>query len=258
MINAAKNSIQSARGTRPIRMRLSTRAVASLPAGSNIERKPVEGQLDECMAATDYKHTADDNWQAELVARCQSGEERAFESLAEAYGSMLLRTAYLLVQDEEAAKDLVQESFIQAWKKIGQLREPTALRAWLLKILINHASSLKRQLARKSALLRAQLLQSSVDAAILSTDFERGRHEEEIDLAQALERLPLKHRTVLILFYYQRMSMPEISSLLGVGENTLRKRLQAALGKMRRMLETPAFERREMVNESISTYRRGV
>ena len=170
------------------------------------------------------------------MARCWRGDESAFAMIADQYGNLLLRTAYLLVHDEEAAKDIVQDLLFLAWKNMAKLREPAFLRAWLLKIVVNQSVSLKRQWARKAALLREQFIQTSIDDSIQSADFARGRLEDRLDVEQAIAQLPLNQRVVLVLFYYHRMTMPEIATMLGVAENTLRKRLQAALEKTRRAL----------------------
>ncbi len=212
--------------------------------------------------STEKEHS-DGTWQAELVARCLRGDESAFAIIADQYGNLLLRTAYLLVQDEEAAKDIVQDSLLLAWKNMAKLREPAVLRAWLLKIVVNQSISLKRQWARKAALLREQFTQTSIDDSIQSADFARGRLEDRLDVEQAIARLPVNQRVVLVLFYYDRMTMPEIATMLGVAENTLRKRLQAALEKTRRALrvelagaQDPPLTH-EGVNTRISMHRGG-
>jgi len=205
--------------------------------------------------------SADSRWQAEQVARSLAGDERAFAQIADQYGNLLLRTAYLLVQDEEAAKDIVQDSLILAWKNLGKLREPAFLRAWLLKIVVNQSMSAKRQWARKASLLREQFTQSYVDTSIQSADFQRGRVEDKLDVERAIEQLPLNQRVVLVLFYYHRMTMPEIATMLGVAENTLRKRLQAAIEKTRRALGVELNEKQatgESMNARISIHRGGV
>lgn len=189
-------------------------------------------------------------WQAEQAARCLAGDEDAFAKIIDTFGNLLLRTAYLLVRDEEAAKDIVQDSFILAWKNIAKLREPAFLRAWLLKIVVNQSMSWKRQWARKAALLREQFTQSYIDDTIQSADFARGRMEDRLDVERAIALLPLNQRAVLVLFYYHRMTMPEIATLLGVAENTLRKRLQVALEKTRRALQV---ELKETQNQSVAT-----
>lgn len=191
----------------------------------------------------------DGKWQADLVQRCLAGDEMALSLMMDQYGNLLLRTVYLLVRDEEAAKDIVQETFILAWKNMGKLREPAFLRAWLIKIAVNQAISFKRQLARKAALLRQQLLQHDVERSIQEADFHRGLVEDHLDVEQAIGQLPLKQRTVLVLFYYHKMTMPEIATLLDVAENTLRKRLQAALGKLRKALKIQLSESEDSLVE---------
>lgn len=195
-------------------------------------------------------------WQTELVARCLRGDESAFAMIADQYGNLLLRTAYLLVQDEEAAKDIVQDSLLLAWKNMAKLREPAFLRAWLLKIVVNQSISLKRQWARKAALLREQFIQTSIDDSIQCADFARGRLEDRLDVEQAIAQLPVNQRVVLVLFYYDRMTMPEIATMLGVAENTLRKRLQAALEKTRRALriELAGKQNSALTHEGVNTH----
>ena len=175
--------------------------------------------------------------QETLIARCIAGDEQAFALIAEHYGNLLLRTAYLLVRDAEAAKDIVQDSLLLAWKHMATLREPTFLRAWLLKIVINQSTSLKRQWVRRTALLKEQFAQQAIEIAVQQSDFQRGRVEDHLDIERAIEQLPLNQRTVLVLFYYHRMTIPEIAAMLNTSENTLRKRLQAALDKLRRVLQ---------------------
>ncbi|WP_376794834.1 RNA polymerase sigma factor [Thermogemmatispora sp.] len=177
------------------------------------------------------------SWEKELVARCLAGDEEAFARIVDTYGGLLLRTAYLLVKDEEGAKDLVQEAFFLAWKNMATLRDPALLRSWLLKILVNQAISLKRQLARQATLLRERLTGDEQELVLQRATPREGRVEDWLDVVDALQRLPVKQRAVLVLFYYHRLTMPEIAAMLGVAENTLRKRLQLALKKMRRLLQ---------------------
>ena len=117
------------------------------------------------------------------------------------------------------------------------LRERMYLRAWLLKIVVNQSTSFKRQLVRKAAFLREQFVQYVVDTSIQETASQRGHLEDTLDLNRAIDQLPLNQRAVLVLFYYHHMTMPEIAETLGVAENTLRKRLQSAVEKIRRVLK---------------------
>ncbi|GCE10968.1 RNA polymerase sigma factor [Tengunoibacter tsumagoiensis] len=195
------------------------------------------------VSGTEREDPHDGVWQANIVARCLAGDEYAFALLTDCYGNLLLRTAFLIVHDEDTAKDIVQEALILAWKNMRTLREPHYLRAWLLKITVNQSVSFKRQFARRAALLREQLMQHTIDSVIRESDTQRGSIEDSLDLASAIRRLPINQRVVLTLYYYHKMTMPEISELLNVAENTLRKRLQSALEKIRRVfLEEQSFQ----------------
>ncbi len=226
-----------------------------------MQEKPGEDH-NQCIDFANYTESEaqDGTWQRAAVARCLNGDESAFAIIADYYGNLLLRTAYLLLQDEESAKDVVQEAFLLAWRNLEKLREPAFLRAWLLKIVVNRATSLKRQFARKATILRAQFAQQSIDISIQQADAQRGHTEEMIDLEQTLKQLPSNQRTVVVLFYYHKMTIPEIGDLLDVSENTLRKRLQAALKKLRRglLVETgdPTLKR-DSIHSGISMHRGG-
>ena len=184
----------------------------------------------------DEPDTKDGAWQAELVARCLHGDESAFATLSDQYGTLLLRTAYLVIGDEDVAQDIVQDTLILAWRKLSTLREPWHLRAWLLKITLNQSMGLKRQFARRTLRLREQFAQQTRDTSLDESEQFDNHLADKLDIARAVERLPVSQRAVLVLFYYHRMSMPEIAAILGVAENTLRKRLQSALAKVRRVL----------------------
>ena len=221
-----------------------------------------EGAVSNTSSTTENKRNqAWQEQQERLIARSIAGDEQSFALIAAHYGNLLLRTAYLLVRDEEAAKDIVQDSLLLAWKHMATLREPSFLRAWLLKIVINQSTSLKRQWARKTALLKEQFAQQAIEIAMQQSDFQRGRVEDHLDIERAIEQLPLNQRTVLVLFYYHRMTIPEIATLLNISENTLRKRLQAALGKLRRVLQTELDSMHhapESMNEHIGLHKGGM
>ncbi|HLG78995.1 MAG TPA: RNA polymerase sigma factor [Ktedonobacteraceae bacterium] len=176
-------------------------------------------------------------WHTEVVKRSLAGDENAFALIVDRYGELMLRTASFLVKDRDTAQDIVQESLIQAWKHLDQLREPTFLRAWLVKITVNRATGFQRQWSRKLTLLTEHIKDQETTTSNLIASTQPGHIEEHIDLLHALERLPMNQRVVLVLFYYHAMTIPEISTLLGVSENTLQKRLQSGLNKIRRLFQ---------------------
>ena len=189
-----------------------------------------------------------ESWQEEAIAGSLAGNEQAFARIVDAYGALLLRTAFLLLRDEEMAKDVVQDAFFLAWKHLATLHDPALLRPWLLRIVVNQTMSLKRRLARQAMLLRERLSRPESLVFLKETAFAAARVEDWLDILEALAELPLNQRVVLVLFYYHRLTMPEIAVLLDVAENTLRKRLQAALKNIRRRLRVEALAPQPQAN----------
>jgi RNA polymerase sigma-70 factor (ECF subfamily) len=171
-----------------------------------------------------------------LITRTLEGEQEAFDKIVEQYSSLMLRTAYMIVGDRDSAEDAVQDALIQAWQHLPSLRETTALRSWLMRIVVNQCISFKRRLARSTAFVRQALAEQEIDMAAQVADDHKGRLERDWDLARAIESLPPKQRAVIVLHYYNGMTLPEMSRTLQTSENTLKKRIQAALTNLRRLL----------------------
>lgn len=84
--------------------------------------------------------------------------------------------------------------------------------------------------------LRQSFFEQETDLASQITKYDEGYLERNWDLAQAIESLPAKQQMVISLHYYQGMTLPEISQALQISENTLKKRIQAALKNLRWLL----------------------
>jgi len=171
-----------------------------------------------------------------LVTRALQGDEKAFGDIVDQYSALMLRTATMIVADRDIAEDVVQDAFIQAWHHLADLREAGALRPWLMRIVVNQCISFKRRLARTTAFVRQSLSEQEIDMTAQIADHHKGRLERDWDLAQAIDELPAKQRVVIVLHYYNGMTLPEMAKVLQTSENTLKKRIQAALNNLRRVL----------------------
>ena len=174
--------------------------------------------------------------QQTMVARALAGDEDAFQEIVNQYSSLMLRTAWLIVKDRDIAEDVVQDALIQMWHHLPDLREAGALRPWLMRIVVNQCINFKRRLARATAFTRQTLAEQEVDLIASAADHYKGRMERDWDLAQAIENLPAKQRIVIMLHYYNGMTLPEMARGLKTSENTLKKRIQAALNNLRQVL----------------------
>jgi RNA polymerase sigma-70 factor, ECF subfamily len=174
--------------------------------------------------------------QQALVDRALQGDADAFGAIVDQYNALMMRTALMIVGDRDIASDAVQDALIQAWQHISGLREAGALRPWLMRIVVNQCISYKRKVARTTAFVRQTLADQSIQLAAEIADDHKGRLERDWDLAETVKKLPPKQQAVIMLHYYQGMTLPSMAQTLNVSENTLKKRIQAALHNLRQVL----------------------
>lgn len=184
----------------------------------------------------EYSETPEQLEQHMLVSRALQGDKEAFTDIVDQYSPLMLRTACMIVGDRDIAEDAVQDAFIQAWQHLPMLREARALRPWLMRIVVNQCISFKRRLARSTSFIRQSISEHETDLSTQVADHYKGVMERNWDLAQAIKNLPAKQQAVIILHYYNGMTLPEMAQTLQISENTLKKRIQAALANLRRVL----------------------
>jgi RNA polymerase sigma-70 factor (ECF subfamily) len=153
-----------------------------------------------------------------LVARIRAGDEDAFEILVGRYQAALFRYLRGLVGDQEHARDLLQETFLRAYRSIGSLEDPGLLRSWLYRIAHNQAYS---------ALRRRRLiswLPLSYGQHISTASPDRGAIESA-RVEEALAQVPAQQRAPLLLHLVAGFSYVEVATLLQVSEGTVRMRI---------------------------------
>ncbi len=206
-----------------------------LDAARDLNIKDVPGKQPDC---ADEQEKPEQIEQEILVMRALQGDQAAFSEIVDQYSPLMLRTATMIVGDRDIAEDIVQDALIQAWHHLADLRKAGALRPWLMRIVVNQCISFKRRLARTTAFMRQALSEQETDLLAQAADDHKGRMERDWDLARAIDNLPVKQRVVIVLHYYHGMTLPEMAQALHTSENTLKKRIQAALTNLRRMLHT--------------------
>lgn len=168
----------------------------------------------------------DDKELASLVRAIQGGSEAAFEQLFERFASEALRTACLICGNRASGEDVVQEAFVQAYLKIDSLRKPEQFRSWFYKIMTRLAwrgsGREKRQVPVADIFETVEGAQAG-DALMAFV-----RDEEAKALYEAINKLPPKHKTVVVLYYFNGFTIKEIAHILGTLEGTVKSRLHAA------------------------------
>ena len=170
--------------------------------------------VSEASASSAERNQAD----ALLVARIRDGDEQAFEQLVARYQLPLFRYLHGLLHDQEQARDLLQETFLRAYRAIGSLDDPGLLRSWLYRIAHNQAYS---------ALRRRRLI-SWLPLAFgghISTPAPDHSSIESARVGAALARVPTQQRAPLLLHLVAGFSYAEVAALLQVSEGTVRMRI---------------------------------
>jgi RNA polymerase sigma-70 factor (ECF subfamily) len=163
----------------------------------------------------------------ELIAiRCQLGERDAFDALIARWHEPLWRYLRRMAGNDDAAADLVQDTWIRVLRGITGLRQPASLRPWLFGI------------ARRVAMDRlrsayAHPPSEDVELDDLPADADLQIEEDLAILDAAMWTLPLADREVLTLFYLRELSIDEIAALLEIPVGTVKSRLFRARRALR-------------------------
>ena len=171
----------------------------------------------------------------ELIRRSQAGDWDSFELLLERHRTALARTAYLATRDRDAIQDVMQEALIQIWRDLPSYRPFGSFRAWMLKITLNKAMKHYRKKRVQTVPLETavEVSGNAADPGVIIERWEQSRH-----VRQALDLLSPDHREVLILRYFNELTVPEIAKVLGCREGTVKSRLSRAHGRLEQALFT--------------------
>jgi RNA polymerase sigma-70 factor (ECF subfamily) len=157
--------------------------------------------------------------------------EQEFAEVALPETRNLLRFARRLSSDAWAAEDLVQETMMRAWRGFDQFRGGTNARAWLFRILLNTFYGQ----GRKGRLMVVPLGESDRVGA--------GGDNAALEVNQALAKLPVEQRTVLLLGVVEGFTCREISEMLKIPIGTVMSRMSRGRHAMRTQLETISSEK---------------
>lgn len=165
-----------------------------------------------------------------LVIRLKGGNREAAEELVDIYYEQIYLYLRRLGHTRVVSEDLVQESFLQAWQHIGQLRNGSSLNSWLYHIAGNVSRLYwRRQKGRRYASIDGFDVEDQQQSKDGQPDFEQLER-----LGLAVSRLPMKHREAVVLHYMQHLTIAEAAQAAGVREGTFKSRLNRALKTLRK------------------------
>ena len=174
---------------------------------------------------------------AELVAKSQDGDKKAFEQLVVRNQDLVFSLAFKLSGDRDLANDIAQESFIRAWRAIEKFRGDSAFSTWIYRITVNTAWTLRKK-AKKHSLANIEDTQEPIvidekkDPELIAINSDLS-----FVLKQALNKLPMEQRIIVELKNIEGRSHKEIAEYLGITVTAAKVRLHRAHQKLRVLLE---------------------
>jgi RNA polymerase sigma-70 factor, ECF subfamily len=146
-------------------------------------------------------------------------KDQMLEELMNSLGNQVLYTAFSYVKDYEMAEDIAQEVFVKAYRQSDKFRGDSSIKTWIIRITINQSKDYLRSWYCRKILLSNKI-----------SSFVKGKEEapESDQLVKQVLYLPLKFREVLFLYFFEELTLKEISEVLNQNISTTKSRFYKA------------------------------
>ena len=183
-------------------------------------------------------HIMADSADVLLIQRVQEGNEDAFNELYDKYHRLVYFIAFEICRNDADAKDILQDTFMQVKHSIHTLQDQASFKAWLNRIVVNKCKNMFR--SRRSVEMEQESLwyQYHVNEErnyMLPEASLHAKSDQQV-IHEMLAALSVQQREVLIMRYFQHMSMKEIAGILEVPEGTVKTRLMYGKNHLKKMI----------------------
>jgi len=164
----------------------------------------------------------------------KQNREKAFNLIVQRYKERLYWHIRKIVLDHEDTDDVLQNTFIKVWGKLGDFRQESELFTWIYRIATNEALGFLRKKKRRQ-LLASENFEGNKQESYLSDDWYSG-DEIQQKLTKAIEQLPEKQKLVFNMRYYEEMPYEKISSILKTSQGALKASYHLAVKKIEKFI----------------------
>ncbi len=184
-----------------------------------------------------------DNLDVRLAKLAQKGDQRAFAEIVELYKDKIFHLAYRMLNNRHEAEDIVQETFLRVYKNLDRYDVNQKFSTWIYRIGTNLCIDRLRKRKPTYSLDADINDQEGMDGySMLPSDDHTPESEMLISetqqiIHQAIDSLPAKYKTIMILRYIQDMSLQEISDVLTLPVTTIKTRVHRGREFLRKKLE---------------------
>ena len=166
-----------------------------------------------------------------IITQIKNGDEQAFAELIEQYKLPIYKTAKSILKDEDDVCDAIQDTALSIYKNIPNLKNEEYFKTWVIRITINKCYDI----LKKHKLNNEKMLKAQEDVSELHTNFDNNVILQT-DLQTTMELLEENLRTVTVLYYYNDLSISEISDILNIPKGTVKSRVFRAREKLYEIL----------------------
>lgn len=199
------------------------------------------------------------NPQDQLIARFRDGDEKAFNLIIAAWEQPIYNFVYRQLQHHEDTQDLVQQVFVRAYQKIGNLQDDSKFKSWLYSIALNLCRDEFRRRKKKHSVpfddygLEALngLKNHGPDGEDPDNSAQADLHKKQVCrlIGQALELIPGEQREVVILKELQELKFTEIADVLNVPLSTVKSRMYYGLKALNKIFKRLNLDKEELYYE---------
>lgn len=192
---------------------------------------PVSAQA--VVARASHSEVTNESTDEELAAAILGGDDHAFRVLVERYQSHVVRTVTGMLGKSEEVDDCVQEVFIRLYGSLMNYRGDASVKTYVTRIAINRSLDILRKRKRSRLVQWDDAAAAKLESRLPGPDDEAENSDQRRQLRLALDSLPSKHRTIVVLRMIDGLSTAETADVLGVPYGTVLSRLKRALGKLK-------------------------
>lgn len=155
-----------------------------------------------------------------IIKAQQENDAEVFILLMEQNRQSMLKVAKSYLNNEEDVADVIQDTILTCYEKLGTLKNPQFFKTWLIRIVINKCKDRLRQ--------NREICMPQEDMEAVYTE---NRTEADLDFTELMQSLDEKYRTILVLYYVEGYNTKEIAVMLGLNLHTVKSRLARARRK---------------------------
>ena len=174
----------------------------------------------------------------ELIDECRNGNLQNFRKVFEKTSPMIFSVSFRILGDEETARDIVQETMITVWQKIGRIKTPESFKTWVYRITVNKCYDYLRKRKRDGEVRtddEGWMLLSNRLKEDGATEMDN--RETGLLINSLTDRLSARQKTVFVLSELEEMTNEEIVKVTGMSRTVIKANLYYARKKMESMLK---------------------